>query len=689
MTGTEYNAFARDVLNAGDTIQYVDQATGESVTFQPLALNWVNQDNSRQQLAQPQAVVATATDDVLYWPNGYGTGRHFQFQTLSRKLEKLLILDNAATLPTPTVTGTIWLELEFIIKNSSGVELYLDGIRWARTNNVRVQTANRIEFRDSATGTNVLWYLDYPRAYDSSPEPQQTIGQFEVRRSGPNHYITVRIPRTWVQSATFPIYIDPSPFSSQPDAAAGKDTYVSNFNATQRGNNYGVTTSIMSLGSHKGLIEFDCSSIPSDATIEAGDAATLYLYHTTAGAALAWTITVYSIASGNADWTEGTKNNGTGVAGDCCWNYKEQTSGSETAWAGSAGLGTNGTDYEATALGSANGDRADVDGTEYSAVLTASRVEGWFGASNTNYGLLLLNNEDTQAIGSSDHGTAARRPKLVITYTEAGGGVTGDAAITLAALTSSAAGTVAVAGSASVTLAALTCAATGTVAVDGAASPTLAALTATATGTVAIAGDAALSLAALTLTATGVVTSGVTGDAGIALSALALSAAGGVAIAGDASIALAALASSATGEVAIDGSAAVTLAAVSLSAAGTVAEGPVGQADITLAAAALTAAGTVAIAGTASITLGAISPSATGTVAVAGQAAITLASIALSAAGNTEVGATGNAAISLDSMTLTATGLLWLIVATRSARSHSLSVSAQGHGPTVTAIVNS
>jgi hypothetical protein len=210
MTLADYQAYARSVLNAGDTVQYVDPGSGQSVTFQPLSLNWVNSDNSRQQIAQPGAAAAVVADDTLRWVDGYGAGRHFSWQTQTTRLQKLLTVDSLANLPAPAAwlgTGELWLELEFIIKNSTGVELYLDGVKWTRTNNLRVRTADRIEFRSLTTGA-VLWYLAVPRAWDAAGG--EVVGQYEVRKQGGAHYITVRVPRAWLLAAAYPVYVDPT-----------------------------------------------------------------------------------------------------------------------------------------------------------------------------------------------------------------------------------------------------------------------------------------------------------------------------------------------------------------------------------------------------------------------------------------------------------------------------------------------
>jgi hypothetical protein len=208
MVLADYNVHLRNQFNAGNIIRYKDPVSGEWVIFDPQSINWINQDTSREQIAIKQTVSASIDDDTATYSNAYGTGRHFEYQCQTGRLRKLLILD--APLPEPTfLTGTIWFELEFTITNSAGVELWIDGVQWNRGTD-RIQTANRIEFRDIATGEQVFWYLDFPRAWDSAIESNSTIGAFELRRQGGLYFITMRLPKTWVDAATYPVYIDPT-----------------------------------------------------------------------------------------------------------------------------------------------------------------------------------------------------------------------------------------------------------------------------------------------------------------------------------------------------------------------------------------------------------------------------------------------------------------------------------------------
>ena len=202
------------------------------------------------------------------------------------------------------------------------------------------------------------------------------------------------------------------------DVQTYKDTKVRSDLPTR---NYGVATTTSMASNDKPLCEFDLSSIPESATC---DSATVYYYQAGSAGAAAWTVSVYSIAIGNDAWIEGTQNNTQALAGEPCWNAlaADGAGGVTTPWAGSAGLLTSGIDYEASSIGSFSGNRSDANGTEYSTLLTAARIEGWFGASNTNHGILLTTTAWAGALGLSDHATPGYRPKLVVNWTAAGGG---------------------------------------------------------------------------------------------------------------------------------------------------------------------------------------------------------------------------------------------------------------------------
>lgn len=188
----------------------------------------------------------------------------------------------------------------------------------------------------------------------------------------------------------------------QPAAASGKDTYVRQNAATT---NYGTATGIavaQSAGAdYNALVEFDISSIPSEA--ECQSAILRLVLDFTAGAVAA-NVTIYSILSANGDWTE------LGAT----WNTKD---GSNNWAGGNTGCGTSGTDHSVSSIGSFTVQAADVAGAVYTITLTTAAVQTWFGASNQNYGIVLKSDSaSTKAFRSSDNATAGDRPMLTVTY---------------------------------------------------------------------------------------------------------------------------------------------------------------------------------------------------------------------------------------------------------------------------------
>ena len=162
----------------------------------------------------------------------------------------------------------------------------------------------------------------------------------------------------------------------------------------------------------KALIKFDMSSLTSKTC----KSATLTLTRSANLAAADNIFSVYAIAVGNDGWIEGTKNNAIAGAGEPCWNAKEAdgSEGVTTAWAGSAGLATENTDYESTLLGTLTGNRSDDVGTKYEISLNTTRLQQMFGATGTNYGFLVVANANMIGIASKEFATESYRPILTI-----------------------------------------------------------------------------------------------------------------------------------------------------------------------------------------------------------------------------------------------------------------------------------
>lgn len=195
-----------------------------------------------------------------------------------------------------------------------------------------------------------------------------------------------------------------SPLTIQPNAAAGEDTYLS-LSPSQVDTNFGTNVAVLagryaSSDITTGLLKFDLSGIPAGATI------------TSAILTTSWTNTYgtpvnMSVFQMRRAWTE------LGAT----WNKYDGTN----AW-GTAGAANTTSDCYATAAATTS-----ITGTgDFSFDITAL-VSAWFGGT-ANYGACV---KPAATSGynfggrfySSDYTTDAnKRPKLVITYTEAATG---------------------------------------------------------------------------------------------------------------------------------------------------------------------------------------------------------------------------------------------------------------------------
>jgi len=225
--------------------------------------------------------------------------------------------------------------------------------------------------------------------------------------------------KKWLDAAAYPVTIDPD-FST----GANADTAFYSAIPTR---NYGASATLFV--NPNPIFRFILSSIPAGSICNSG---TLKLYQAdTLSRTGSATATLYKITDANGDWIEGTQVGRTAGAGEPCYNAKEAdgAGGVTTAWAGSVGLGTAGTDYVNTSLGTCSINYTASLGDEYSLTFTSAGLtvlEDWFGYA-TNNGLLFKVTSGIAgwcgSICSSEHATEAYRPVLSVTYTAGSTGV--------------------------------------------------------------------------------------------------------------------------------------------------------------------------------------------------------------------------------------------------------------------------
>ncbi len=143
------------------------------------------------------------------------------------------------------------------------------------------------------------------------------------------------------------------------------------------------------------------------------------------------TMQVFQVSAANGAWVEGTTAGGP-QTGSASWANRAYHPSTPTPWAGSAGLSTSGTDYDAIALASATwnvstpvndaGQPFALSFVGSSAALT-SLIDAWSSGSNPGMFLRALNEPGigsyvVMRVNSAENGNAALHPELVVNFTD-------------------------------------------------------------------------------------------------------------------------------------------------------------------------------------------------------------------------------------------------------------------------------
>jgi len=211
----DYYIRVKEDFTAGQIVEFTKE--GETIAFQPMALEWTNDLDQIQQISTPVDVTPSITnpevstmgltkhEGTITWENAYGANIDFEWKSTPKELEKLLTVSALTDLPTPEQYiidgGNPVLRLNLIFDPTAGLDIYTDGELW--DGSTTVQTFEDIEFY---SGTELLWWFSPLEYWDSGEETGQSVATLD--KKGNSLYISIRVPYDWLQIATFPVYID-------------------------------------------------------------------------------------------------------------------------------------------------------------------------------------------------------------------------------------------------------------------------------------------------------------------------------------------------------------------------------------------------------------------------------------------------------------------------------------------------
>jgi len=208
MTLADYTARIKAAFNGSPLVEF--GVGSDTITLQPGQINWTNNRNDIQLAANVQSVNVSISDDVARWTNAYGTGIHFEWQTQTGRLAKKILLDNYSSLPAPSsqiLGGTNPVLQPRFQMDYGTLTAYVNGQAWTGGNRPDVDTSSPIEFRRA--NNSVAFVFDKPHVYDANGE-EATGVTHRVNKTGPNLLIEINIPQTWLETAVYPVTIDPT-----------------------------------------------------------------------------------------------------------------------------------------------------------------------------------------------------------------------------------------------------------------------------------------------------------------------------------------------------------------------------------------------------------------------------------------------------------------------------------------------
>jgi hypothetical protein len=163
--------------------------------------------NDLQFISAVQSVTGSGSGTTMNYPNAYGSGIDLSYTTELTQLKEKLTIANASVLPTIAQymidDGPVFLELNFLL-TTNAQHIEIDGTDWDASTTTR--TFNDVIVKNAAG--EPLWYIDRPFIEDSLGAKEY--GWLEFKKSANKLYVSVGVPTSFLENATFPVFIDPT-----------------------------------------------------------------------------------------------------------------------------------------------------------------------------------------------------------------------------------------------------------------------------------------------------------------------------------------------------------------------------------------------------------------------------------------------------------------------------------------------
>lgn len=198
-----YKAHFMDDSSSGQIVRF--QSGGAYMTLQPMALNWRNDLNQLEQINMVQSVAGTADGDTMRYLGAYGPTTHLEYIATDTQLKQNIKLENQPPAPAQYIIdgGNAALETNFIF-GTNAFTIEINGEEWDKK--TATGTSSSVSIKNSDGDT--LYTLPPPIAIDADGDT--ITGTYHFKKSGVSLYISHHTPKAWLDTATYPVNIDPT-----------------------------------------------------------------------------------------------------------------------------------------------------------------------------------------------------------------------------------------------------------------------------------------------------------------------------------------------------------------------------------------------------------------------------------------------------------------------------------------------
>jgi len=203
-TTDEFTAVLPGDINSGDGVQF--NCGGHWFTYKLSGgkIQWAYTEKDNESTKSIGAVLSSSPvyegNNATYQDAFWGTD--IQYTAHSYGLREVFILDALPAGADPAKWTDIYLEYTGELRWDDGLSVWADGVEHP---DKTFSTSGRVDFKDSSGET--VFYIPEPTAWDSDGDTSYLV--YDVKVSADKIQYGLRVPYEFLESATYPVYIDP------------------------------------------------------------------------------------------------------------------------------------------------------------------------------------------------------------------------------------------------------------------------------------------------------------------------------------------------------------------------------------------------------------------------------------------------------------------------------------------------